>query len=35
MPAFTGAAEMIVVGQDGVLEGGVDRRKADGGAGIQ
>jgi gamma-glutamyltranspeptidase/glutathione hydrolase len=30
-----GAAEMIVVGQDGVLEGGVDRRKADGGAGIQ
>jgi gamma-glutamyltranspeptidase/glutathione hydrolase len=30
-----GSAEVIVVGEDGVLEGGVDRRKADGGAGIQ
>jgi gamma-glutamyltranspeptidase/glutathione hydrolase len=30
-----GAAEVIVVGPDGALEGGVDRRKADGGAGIQ
>jgi gamma-glutamyltranspeptidase/glutathione hydrolase len=29
-----GSAEVIVVGADGVLEGGVDRRKADGGAGI-
>jgi gamma-glutamyltranspeptidase / glutathione hydrolase len=30
-----GAAEVIVMTGDGVLEGGVDRRKADGGAGIQ
>ena len=30
-----GAAEVIVVGLDGALESGVDRRKADGGAGIQ
>jgi gamma-glutamyltranspeptidase/glutathione hydrolase len=30
-----GAAEVIVVGPDTLLEGGVDRRKADGGAGIQ
>ena len=28
-----GVAEVIVVGKDGVLEGGVDRRAADGGAG--
>ena len=27
-----GVAEVIVVGKDGVLEGGVDRRAADGGA---
>lgn len=30
-----GAAEVIVVADDGWLDGGVDRRKADGGAGIQ
>lgn len=30
-----GSAEVIVVGEDGILEGGVDRRKPDGGAGIQ
>jgi gamma-glutamyltranspeptidase/glutathione hydrolase len=30
-----GAAEVIVLGPEGALEGGVDRRKADGGAGIQ
>jgi gamma-glutamyltranspeptidase/glutathione hydrolase len=30
-----GSAEVIVVGADGGLEGGVDRRKADGGAGVQ
>jgi hypothetical protein len=27
-----GVAEVIVVAKDGVLEGGVDRRAADGGA---
>ena len=30
-----GSAEVIIMTGDGVLEGGVDRRKADGGAGIQ
>ena len=30
-----GSAEVIVLGGDGVLEGGVDRRKSDGGSGIQ
>lgn len=30
-----GAAEVIVLGDDGVLQGGVDRRKADGAAAIQ
>ncbi len=33
--ANQGAAEVIVVGEDGILEGGVDRRKPDGGAGVQ
>jgi gamma-glutamyltranspeptidase/glutathione hydrolase len=33
--ANQGAAEVIVVSDDGLLEGGVDRRKADGGAGVQ
>ena len=30
-----GSAEVIVLGDDDVLEGGVDRRKVDGGAAIQ
>jgi gamma-glutamyltranspeptidase / glutathione hydrolase len=30
-----GSAEVIVAGRDGILEGGVDRRKPDGGAGVQ
>jgi gamma-glutamyltranspeptidase / glutathione hydrolase len=33
--ANQGAAEVIVVTDEGLLEGGVDRRKADGGAGVQ
>ena len=33
--AKQGAAQVIVLGDDNLLEGGVDRRSADGGAGVQ